>query len=200
MLISMVLFTYHNVSTNQKKEDIYPSLLDGCIWENEINLDKFMEYQTETYWIENSTLRKFNNFNFKKVDELGKIFGMWYRIGFDKKLYEKISDVSFELEMPDSGKENFMYYCVSSEHPFDGFLIEDNGDGAYQIVMIGATRDKSYKEIEDMAQSVVINLKIQYYDGRIETRPMKFDKAITKVDSSKKGETLDILVKENPNE
>ncbi len=194
MVISVILFIVYYFSKKEAKEDIYPVILDGAIWENEINLEKFSELQKEEYWIENPSQIKLNDFNFEDMKNLGNIFGMWYCIGFDKGLYGEISNVAFELKIPEYGKNNFMYYTISSEHPFDGFLIEENGDGAYQIVLFGATRDKSNSEIRELVQDVVINLYIQYEDGKQEIKPMKFGDSVTCIDYFTNEKPMDILV------
>ncbi len=112
---------------------------------------------------------------------------MWCCIRFDKKLNETITEVSMDWEIPERGKNNFIYYRVSDSRPFEGIYLDENGNGSSKIILCGVTREKTAEEIRQLGQEIIIHLNIQYADGKKETKQMTFGNDVTDLNLYEKG-------------
>ncbi len=172
----MILFIFYYIFFDKKEnEDIYPDMINFNIAECEIDLEKLAELENDTFWLNHADYIKCPDFNYKETMELGDFFTAYCCVGFNKKLNGKITEVSMEWEIPKEGKNNFIYYRICNDRPFEGMYLKDNGDGHCRMIWKGVTRNKTDEEIIQMAKEVVIYLNIQYEDGRKETKQMTFE-------------------------
>ncbi|MDE7157600.1 MAG: hypothetical protein K2O02_06575 [Lachnospiraceae bacterium] len=163
----------------KEKDNIYPDIFNFNVAECEIDLDKLSDLEGDIFWQEHREYIKCQDFDYKDTTELGNFFSACCSIGFNKKLYGKIAEVSMEWTIPDAGKNNFIYYWNCNNQPFEGMYLEENGDGSCRIILDGVTRNKTYEEIRQLAKEVVVHLNIQYVDGTKETKQITFgDKEI----------------------
>ncbi len=187
LLFLAFLLCYHLFFKSQKKEEIYSELLNISIWENEIDKDKLLDLEGDKFWTENSDCIKCQEFDYKDTKDFGRFFMMWCCIRFDKKLNETITEVSMDWEIPERGKNNFIYYRVSDSRPFEGIYLDENGNGSSKIILCGVTREKTAEEIRQLGQEIIIHLNIQYADGKKETKQMTFGNDVTDLNLYEKG-------------
>lgn len=173
-LFIIILVFYNNIFRKKVKEDIYPYIFNIDIAECEIDLEKLEDLEGDIFWKDNENYIKCPDFDYKDTTELGNYFCACCSIGFNKKLHGKITEVSMEWEIPEEGKNNFLYYWICNNQPFEGMYLEENGDGKCRMILEGVTRNKTYEEIEQMAKKVVVYLNIQYVDGVKETKQIAF--------------------------
>lgn len=176
LAVGIVSFLGYKFWGNKENEKIYCASVTSFIYDNEINMEKFVNFQQPDYWLEKKEYRKFEFFDFNKTENLGQVFNLWYCVGFHKSLNGKIREVASELEITENAKENLMYYSTDGEQPFEGYRVEENGDGTYLIYICGVSRDKNIDDIKFFLQEITIHLYIQYEDGSTETKIMKINK------------------------
>ncbi|MDE7157599.1 MAG: hypothetical protein K2O02_06570 [Lachnospiraceae bacterium] len=92
-----------------------------------------------------------------------------------------------DWEIPERGKNNFIYYRVSDSRPFEGIYLDENGNGSSKIILCGVTREKTAEEIRQLGQEIIIHLNIQYADGKKETKQMTFGNDVTDLNLYEKG-------------
>ena len=180
LLITLSAF-YYSFFMKKEIEDIYPDTIYFCIAECEIDLDKLADLEGDVFWQENADYIKCPNFDYKDTAELGDFFTGYCCVGFNKKLQGKVTEVSMEWEIPEEGKNNFIYYWICNDQPFEGMFIKDDGDGHCRMIWKGVTRNKTYEEIRQLAKEVVVNLNIQYADGTKEIKQITFGDKIIEV-------------------
>ncbi len=197
LVIFIVMFFCYKIFWDREKKEIYCESLMAHIYDNEINLERFAELQEQSYWTTHMNYKKFEDFDFKSMGNLGNIFEVWYCIGFDKSLNGKIKEIASKVELPEEAKDNLMYYFTDGEQPFEGFRLEENGDGTYLVFMYGVTRNKNMEEIKDLFQNITIQLYIQYEDGNTETKPIKFKMNQINIDITSNNHDSLLIEKEN---
>lgn len=180
LLIVVVILSCLNLF-DEKKEDIYSDVININIGKCEIDLEKLADLEGDTYWLDNPDYIKCSKFDYTDTKELGDFFSACCCVGFDKKLIGKIVEVSMDWEVPENGQNNFIYYWICNNQPFEGMFLEENGDGTCKMILKGVTRNKTYEEMKQLAQNIVIILKIQYEDGVTETKRMTFGEDIINV-------------------
>ncbi|MCI8668740.1 MAG: hypothetical protein HFI34_04345 [Lachnospiraceae bacterium] len=173
LLITLFVF-YYSFYRKKEKEDIYPDIINFNIAECEIDLERLADLESDTFWQNKSDYIKCPEFDYKDTKELGDFFTACCSVGFNKKLHGKITEVSMEWDIPEEGKNNFIYYWICNDQPFEGMYLEENGDGNCRMIWKGVTRNKTYEEIRQLAKKVVVHLNIQYVDGTKETKKITF--------------------------
>ncbi|MDE7157601.1 MAG: hypothetical protein K2O02_06580 [Lachnospiraceae bacterium] len=182
ILLIIAVAIYFSYFRKKEKEDIYPDQIYFNIAECEIDLEKLADLEGDVFWQEHGEYIKCPDFDYKDTEELGDFFTAYCCVGFNKKLYGKITEVGMEWEIPKEGENNFIYYRICNERPFEGMFLKDDGDGHCRMIWKGVTRNKTYEEIRQMAKEAVIHLNIQYADGTQETKRVTFSDKIIYVE------------------
>lgn len=179
VLLIIALAFYFSYFRKEEKEDIYPVIINFDIAECEIDIEKLADLEGDIFWQNDSDSIKCPDFDYKDTKELGDFFTACCTVGFNKNLHGKIKEVGLEWDIPEEGKNNFIYFRICNDQPFEGMYLEKNGDGNCRMIWKGVTRNKTYEEIEQMLKKVVVRLNIQYVDGTKETKQITFgDKEI----------------------